>query len=89
LRSAWNSAGLSRDSDEISVISKVEFEGSTYDFKLGHYVVDDEDEEIEALFNTPNDDEIESSIAKSLIGDYAGMNEDDMFESLVEALLGT
>ena len=83
----WDKAGLRQGRDEMIITSKVEYEGETYDFNLGHYVVSDDEDEVEALFNTPDKDEIEGSITKSLIGDYEGMNEDDMFESLVEALL--
>ena len=83
----WDKAGLREGRDEMIITSKVEFEGEIYDFNLGHYVVADDEDEVEALFNTPDKDEIESSITKHLIGDYAGMNEDDMFERLVEALI--
>jgi hypothetical protein len=82
----WNDYGLHRGEDEIYIYTNIEFEGSPTNFRVGRYILNDDDE-LECLFYVPNEDEIGYSIAESLIGDLESSgNEEDLFYSLVEAI---
>ena len=85
LINGWLSSALHRTTGEIFVFTEIEFDNETYDFQLGYYCLED-DGQINALFNIPDENSFEYDICESLGVIIDRSDEEKTFINLVNAL---